>query len=228
MELIIIGILGLCIGSFLNVCIYRIPLGQSIIHPPSSCTSCRKRIPSLYLMPLIGYIVLGGKCFNCKGKISIQYPIIELIGAALAVGIYIYANTIIEALIFYNLFMVFLAITLIDIDSMIIPDEFIIYLIITALPYIIYSRSYGNLLVGLGLGFVFLVIAAISGGGMGGGDVKLAFVIGLYLGFPLGLLGVFLGFLSGGVFGLGLLLKGNSRKKAMPFGPFLALGTDIA
>src|SRR5699024_5218422 len=96
---------------------------------------------------------------NCKEKISIQYPMVELLGAALAVGIYIFVDSIIEALIFYNLFMVFLAITFIDIDSLIIPDEFIVYLIITALPYIIYTSSYSNLLVALGLGLAFLAIA---------------------------------------------------------------------
>ena len=219
MELIVIGILGLCLGSFLNVCIYRIPQGQSIVFPPSSCRTCGGKIPGLYLIPVFGYLISKGKCFNCKEKISIQYPLAEIFGAALAIVIYLFTDSILQAITFYNFIMVLLAITIIDIDSMIIPDQFIIYLILTAIPYIIYNKFYSNLLMALGLGLLFLAISTISRGGMGGGDIKLAFVMGLYLGFPLGLLAVFLGFLSGGIIGILLIFKGDSGKNSIPFAP---------
>lgn len=228
MELIIIALIGLCLGSFLNVCIYRIPNNESIVSPPSSCMSCGKRIPPFYLIPVVGYLVSKGKCFNCKEKISIQYPVIEIIAAVIGVVIYIFTPTILEWIIFYNLFLVLLAITVIDLDQMIIPDEFIVYLIICAAPYIIISQSYINLLAAIGLGTLFYIIAVVSKGGMGGGDVKLSFVMGLYLGVGPGLLAVFAAFLLGGIIGVGFLLSGASRKKALPFAPYLVLGTAIA
>lgn len=228
MELVIIAIFGLCMGSFLNVCIHRIPKKQSISYPPSSCTSCGGKITPLYLLPIIGYILAKGKCVSCKEKISIQYPSVELTGAAIAILIYSFTTTYIDALFYYNFFMVLLAITIIDFKTMTIPNEFIIYLILCSIPYLIFIKGYVNILVALGLGTFFLAIAVLSKGGMGGGDVKLAFVLGLYLGFPQSILAVFLSFILGGIAGLILLLKGVGRKEAIPFGPYLALGAVIA
>ncbi|QNO16111.1 prepilin peptidase [Alkalicella caledoniensis] len=228
MDLAIIAVFGLCLGSFLNVCIFRIPKKQSIVSPPSSCMGCGKKIPPLYLVPVVGYLISRGKCFNCKEKISIQYPIIEIVAAVTAVIVFKFFNNILDFIILYNLLLVLLAITVVDLEEMIIPDQFIIYLIICSVPYIVVNNNYINILVALGLGIAFYLIAVLSKGGMGGGDVKLAFVMGLYLGIGPGILAVFLSFVLGGLIGIVLLLTGASRKKAIPFAPYMVMGTVVA
>lgn len=222
------ALVGLCLGSFLNVCIYRVPNNQSIVYPPSCCMNCKTRIPPLYLIPILGYMLSKAKCFNCKAKISIQYPIIEILSSILAVGIYINSANPLDFITFYNLMMVLLAITVIDLKIMIIPDQFIIYLIISSLPFLIITGNFINILAGVGLGLFFYLIAVLSKGGMGGGDVKLAFVMGIYLGIGPGILSVFLAFLVGGITGVALLLGGENRKRPLPFAPYLVLGTVVA
>ncbi|SES63412.1 prepilin peptidase [Anaerobranca gottschalkii] len=221
-------LLGTCIGSFLNVCIYRIPEGQSIIYPPSSCPNCKKRIPILYLIPVIGYFLTKGSCFNCGEKISPIYPLIELLGGILALITFNFSTSWIEGIIYYNLFMVLVAITVIDLRTMTIPDLFNIYLILAYFPYLLYKGLYSHFLSAILFFTAFFLIAVVSKGGMGGGDIKLAFTLGLYLGIAKGIVAVLLAFFIGGVIGTFLLLKGESRKKAIPFGPYLSLGTIVA
>ncbi len=228
MENLFLILFGLCLGSFLNVCIYRIPKGKSIINPPSSCVNCGKRIVGIYLVPILGYIISGCKCFNCKTKISLRYPIMEITSAIIALIIYHTSGSIIETIYLYNFFMVLLAITIIDLEEMIIPDEFIIYLLVCGVLYHLYTLNFANFLPALGIGMVFFLIAVVSKGGMGGGDVKYSFIMGLYLGLVNGILATFLAFFIGGIVGIVLLLKGDSKKKAIPFAPFLVLGTVIA
>lgn len=228
MESAIIFILGLILGSFLNVCIFRIPKGKSIVYPPSCCMKCGTRIPSYYLIPVLGYMLSHGKCFSCNKKISIQYPLIEIAAGIIAIIMYFQAASIIDFIIYYNLFMVLLAITVVDLEKMIIPDQFIMYLLICAIPYILFYSLWSNIIAALVLGLIFYLIALISKGGMGGGDIKLSFIMGLYLGLRLGTLAIFFAFLVGGLIGIIILSLGGSKKRAIPFAPFLVLGTTIA
>ncbi|SHJ68361.1 type 4 prepilin peptidase 1 Aspartic peptidase. MEROPS family A24A [Anaerobranca californiensis DSM 14826] len=228
MELIAVFLIGLCIGSFFNVVIYRVPLGKSIVYPPSSCVNCDAKIPIPYLIPILGYLLTRGRCFSCSEKISFKYPLVELLGGVLGIVIYIYTTTLTQFILHYLFFMVLVAVTVVDLEKMIIPDSFNLVLTVIGVLEIIYTKSYFNLAVGFSLALFFFLIAVISKGGMGGGDIKLAFPLGLFLGGSLGVLAILLAFFIGGTVGVILLALGQSRKKAIPFAPYLVLGTTIS
>ena len=122
-EVFVVFILGLCIGSFLNVVIYRVPLGKSIITPPSSCPVCGEKIKPWHNIPLIGWIILKGKCANCNAKISVRYPLIELLSAILAVIVYKKIGFNIFFIINFALFSTLLALSMIDFDYKAVPDS---------------------------------------------------------------------------------------------------------
>lgn len=228
--LVIIFILGLVIGSFLNVCIYRIPRSISIVFPRSACTHCRRNLLAIDLIPVVSFLLLKGKCRYCGSVISIRYPAIEVISALLFTIIgYKLSGTLllIKSLIFVASLIVIFQI---DLEHYIIPDKILIFLVIAwilFLPFV--TVNYKNSFIGMvSAGCLLLLIAIVSKGGMGGGDIKLAAVIGLYLGWPNALLAMFLACFLAGIVGILLiLLKIKSRKDIIPFGPFIAVASYI-
>ena len=236
---IFIFIIGLAIGSFLNVCIYRIPRQDISIYSPrrSFCTECKQSIKFYDNIPLLSYLLLLGKCRNCKGKISVLYPIVELITAVLFLGMYYrYGKTLyfLHALIFIS---VLIPIAVIDAQHYIIPNVIsLIGLIlglgiVGAIAYFDNNLDYLRLrLIGFVAGGLMLWLVAYIGSAilrkkaMGGGDVKLMAIIGLFLGaWPA--LPMVIGFsaLSGAIIGTILISTGKkNRQSPIPYGPFLA------
>ena len=234
---LLILVLGTIIGSFLNVCIFRIPLKQSIAFPSSHCFHCHHKLGVLDLIPVFSFIFLKGKCRYCGEKISIQYPIIELINGIIYLLLFLKFD-LSYSFVFYALFSsLLLVIAMIDFKTGLIPNKLIVFGILLGMIYFmmdwIINRSFLIIKDGI-LGFlagalIILVIILISRGGMGAGDMKLMGVIGLFLGLKGVVLSLFLGILVGGIIGAVLLMtKIKDRKSAIPFGPFLALGTFVS
>lgn len=227
-TVILVFLLGACAGSFLNVCIYRIPRHESVVHTPSHCRDCGTRIRPWDLVPVISYLWLKGRCRYCGGRISPQYPLVELVTAALFVAAFKVWGLGWQAAAMWVFFAMLVAVAVIDIHHKIIPDEILVAGLVLGLPCV-FLVSPGRLLSGvIGFfvsGFILLAIALVSRGGMGGGDVKLSAVMGLFLGWPAIIVSLFLAFLAGGLAGIFLLATGRkNRKDAVPFGPYLAAG----
>ncbi|MFZ5943368.1 MAG: prepilin peptidase [Bacillota bacterium] len=232
MEYIIAFVFGITIGSFLNVCIYRLPRGESIVHPPSHCPGCNYQLKAWDLVPLFSYVFLGGKCRNCGIRISARYPLIELLTGMMFVLVVDKFGFNLEGL-FYCLFgAALLVVTFIDLEHFLIPNSVVLFIIILGIGFHIFVRSFSVINAAasfLGAGLFFLLLFILSRGGMGGGDVKLAAALGLWLGWPDIALAVFLGSLAGTLISIPLILfKIRSRRDPIPYGPFLVLGTIIA
>lgn len=234
--IIIIAMLGLLIGSFLNVCIYRIPREESIVYPSSHCPSCDTSLKPKDLIPVLSYIAYKGKCCYCGEEISSRYPFIELFNCMLYVLLFIQFGLSLQFLAYGALVSILLAMSLIDYDHQIIPDGMVIVIFLLGVAYKVAHmlidktsfpllNSIWGLLIGGGF---FLLIAIASKGGMGGGDIKLMGVLGFWLGWRTTLLMMLLSFLIGGVLSILLLFfKIKGRKEAIPFGPFIAIATFI-
>ncbi len=238
---------GLCVGSFLNVCIYRIPMEKSIVYPPSSCGKCNENLKPKDMIPVLSYIMLKGKCRYCKDPISIQYPIVELMTAIIWLIVYNrYGFTIQTAALLY-LYTVLIPVAFIDLKHMIIPDGLVITGLVGGAAVLLYHVFYkpfplydSNLwytpIIGMFSASVVLFIIALIGlliygndGAMGMGDVKLFLPIGLFLGWKLALFILFLSVLLGGIISIILLIfRFKDRKSAIPFGPFIIIATFIA
>ncbi|MBT2735779.1 A24 family peptidase [Bacillus sp. ISL-7] len=232
MKYIVILFYGCIFGSFFNVVGLRIPLNKSIVTPRSSCSACGHQLKPYELIPVISYMLQSGKCRGCKSRISPIYPFFELLTgilfmtAPLVIG---WSGELVVALTLISMFMI---IVVSDIHYMLIPDKILIWFAgIFLLERIIWPLSpWWDSILGAVTGFILLmVIAIISKGGMGGGDVKLYAVLGLVLGFKLVLLSFFLSTLFGAVIGgLALLFRIVKRRQPIPFGPFIAAGTLTA
>lgn len=229
--LVVIFFLGLAIGSFLNVCIYRLPRKESILLPPSHCPTCQTRLQITDLFPLFSFLFLRGKCRYCKNKIHWRYPLVELItglGFVLLVNFYGFTLTGIMALIIYSFVIL---ITFIDLEHYLILNNTLLVLFLFALLYHFLANELSLLtrLGGMAIGFAIpFFLAIISRGGMGGGDIKLSAVMGFWLGFPAIFQGLFIAALLGSIVGITLLLmKIKQRKEPIPFGPFLMFGFFI-
>jgi leader peptidase (prepilin peptidase) / N-methyltransferase len=221
-------IIGLILGSFYNVVGLRIPNNQSISYPPSHCPSCQKKLSPLELIPVISYIFLKGKCKGCGVKVSPLYPIVELMtGSLFALSFYVFG---LQGELFVSLTLVslFMIIFVSDMTYMVIPDKVLLFftLIFSSLRIWITMEPWWDPLLGAFIGFTLLfLLAVVSRGGMGGGDVKLFAVIGLVLGWKGVLLALFLSTLYGSIVGIiGLIIGKVERGKPIPFGPFIALG----
>ncbi len=232
-------ILGSIVGSFINVCIGRLPGGESIVYPASHCPNCGSKLGVLDLFPIISWIFLKGKCRYCKVAISFTYPIVELLSGLLLAGLFFKYGLSLPFFYSYILVVLLLIATFTDIKRQIIPDEvnflgtafavlvgILFYLAKVHLPFM---GSGLNALAGAIVGWLFFKsIVVLSNGGMGLGDVKFAMMIGAFLG-PVGFFkAMFLSFLIGGIFGLVVItfnLKG--RRDYIPFGPFMAIGTIL-
>ncbi|MBF7082116.1 prepilin peptidase [Desulfallas sp. Bu1-1] len=229
---ILVFLLGACIGSFLNVCIYRIPRNESVVHKPSHCPGCGEKIRALDLVPVLSYLFLKGHCRYCGGKISPQYPLVELVTAALFLAAHRFWGLGWQAAAMWIFFAMLITVSVIDMHHKIIPDEILITGLVLGVPSI-FLASPGKLISGaigfFAAGLLLLVIALASKGGMGGGDIKLSAAMGLFLGWPGIIVALFLSFLAGGLSGILLLATGRkSRKDAVPFGPYLAMGGVVA
>lgn len=232
MSYSIIFIYGLLFGSFFNVVGLRVPLGKSIVAPRSACPTCGHQLKLYELIPVISYLLQKGKCRGCQSRISPIYLVFELLTgilfatAPLVIG---WSGELVVALTLISMFMI---IIVSDINYMIIPDKILIWFAgIFLLERIFWPlQPWWDSLLGAGTGFVLLlVIALVSKGGMGGGDVKLYALLGFVLGFKLVLLSFFFSTLFGAVIGsLALLFKIVNRKQPIPFGPFIAAGTLTA
>jgi len=239
MSFVVAFVFGLAVGSFLNVCIYRIPRDISIVSPASSCPSCKIKIKPWDNIPLLSYLILGGRCRGCGARISLRYPAVELLnGLAYLVIMWRYGPSL-EGLVFMIYFSALIVITFIDLDFQIIPDPITIpgSVIGLILGVFLLSDPFNRSLqlgpvqsiAGLFLGFgLFYVIAVLSRGGMGGGDIKMMAMVGALTGWKGVFLTTFIGSLTGALIGVVLMvLKGRGRKSKIPFGPFLALGSAI-
>jgi leader peptidase (prepilin peptidase)/N-methyltransferase len=230
---IFVFIFGACIGSFLNVCIYRIPEGKSIIHPPSACPQCGYRIRFYDNIPIVSYILLRGRCRRCQIHIPIRYPLVELITGLAALSVFLKYGPTPAAGIYFLFIAVLLVITFIDIDHQIIPDILsvtgipLFFLLGFLVPFITWKDALIGILAGGGLLYAVAFGYQLLTGrdGMGGGDIKLLAMIGAMIGWQGILFTVFVSSLSGTVIGLLLALPaGRSMKSRLPFGPFLAAG----
>ena len=229
MILAYIVLLGLIFGSFLNVCIYRIPKNQSLSFPPSHCTSCNSKIKAYDLIPVLSYICLKGKCRSCSEKISLRYPVIELLTGVLFGALYIEYGLSFLFIKYAVLVCFLIVIGMINFDTTDVYFSTIILGIIAAVGFLIYgyflNLSVTTFLCGglLGGGIIGIIILLTHG--MGWGDAQISFLVGLFLGFKLTVLMLFLSFIIGGFTGITLmLLKKKSRKDYIAFGLFIAVG----
>ena len=228
---------GAIVGSFLNVCIHRLPKEESIITPGSHCPHCRKPIAFYDNIPLVSYFLLRGRCRHCRNPISLQYPIVEGITALSSLLLFIKYGPSLPYLLYFAFVSALIVITGIDLYHQIIPDVISLPGIgvgllgaLLFLPITFLNSLWGML---LGGGSLFLVGTLyhwlFKREGMGGGDVKLLAMIGAFLGWKAVLLTIILGSLVGSVTGIMIiLLKGKDFKYAIPFGPFLSLGAVIS
>ena len=239
---IFVFVFGAIIGSFLNVCIARIPEGESVVHPPSQCPKCNKSIAFYDNLPLISYLLLGGKCRSCRERISFRYPFVELLMGMLSLALYFYFGLGLAFVAGFILTAAMLVISFIDLDVRIVPDVISLPGIVVGLLFAVVGRyvfvdPYDvvptplSALIGLlvGGGFLFLLAWAYEAWtgveGMGGGDIKLLAMIGAFLGWPAIPLTLFLASVGGAVIGLtAMAITGGGRRYAIPFAPFLCLG----
>ena len=223
-------VIGLLIGSFLNVCIYRIPNEKSIIKPPSSCGSCGTRLKPLDLIPVFSYIFLGGKCRYCKKRFSSSYMIVELINSIIYTLAYFRYGISAEMVFSFFLISLLIIVTFIDLDTYTIPDGLVITGLIGGAVLFLYHIFVGyNLftstawyypLLGMisssGILFIIAIIGLIiygDDGAMGMGDVKIMLPVGLFLGVKLCLTALFIGILMGGILGVVLLIFKKKKGK---------------
>ena len=229
-------IVGLCIGSFLNVCIYRIPLQGSIVTPGSKCPRCDTPIAFYDNIPLLSFLLLRGRCRKCKSPIGFRYPLVELLTGLLTVLVFAVFGPTPEGFIYFLLVTVLIAVTFIDIDHRIIPDRITLpgipffFLAAFFLPRFTVTDSLLGILAGGGsLYLVAWGYHLLTGQeGMGGGDIKLLAMIGAVIGWQGVLFTIFAGSLLGCIAGFSLMIKNRKGMKlAVPFGPFLSMGAII-
>ncbi len=230
-------VFGAIVGSFLNVCIIRLPKEESIITPGSHCPHCNHPIKFYDNIPLISYLLLRGKCRYCKRSISAQYPLVEGITAIGSLLLFLKYGLSWSYLFYFSFVAALIVITVIDLYHQIIPDVISIPWIGVGLlgaliiPHITFFNSLLGILLGGGSLFVVATLYQwlFKREGMGGGDVKLLAMIGAFLGWESVILTILLSSLIGSITGIIIIaLKGKDFKYAIPFGPFLSLGAVIA
>jgi len=231
LEPLVVFVFGLIIGSFCNVVIYRLPQGKSIIRPGSHCRSCAAPIRSWDNIPLVSYLLLRGSCRVCKEPISLRYPSVEFVSGVLYVLLWFKFGFSIPFAVYAGLTSTLLTVALIDYDHKIIPNIITLPSIAIGLGLSVWVLPTTPLTSLLGLlvgGTLFYLIAIISKGGMGGGDIKLIAMIGAFLGWQGALFTIFSGALLGSLVGVMLMVLGKKgRKDKVPFGPFLSAGAIL-
>ncbi|ANJ28986.1 peptidase A24 [Agromyces aureus] len=256
-----VGVLGLAIGSFLNVVVYRVPAGKSVVAPPSACPECGSEIRPRDNVPVLSWLVLRGRCRDCSAPISARYPLVELFTGVAFAGIAAWVAfgqggsgasdagaqatsgtltmQLLDLAIMLVLAGVSIALALIDLDTRRLPNVIVAWAAIVLGALVVVAslaaeepEAIGRALIGgVGLFAVYLLLAIVSRGGMGMGDVKLAGVLGLvlaYFGWAELFVGAFAAFLLGGIAGVVLLLTRRAgRRTAIPFGPWMLLGAWV-
>ena len=234
------ALFGLLIGSFINVVIWRVPRQESIVRPPSHCPGCDGEIAPYDNVPVVSWLVLRGRCRRCGIRISARYPLVELACAGLWVAMALRFGATWELPAYLVLVSGLLALSLIDFDTFLLPDRIVYPLSATLVVLFGLAAILDDagsdlvraLLGGLAAFAFFLTVHLIAPRGMGFGDVKLSFSLGLALGWLSWgsvFVGLFLGFLLGAVIGVLLIATGlRTRRDHVPFGPFLAAGTMLA
>jgi len=237
LSIVFAFLFGLALGSFLNVCIYRIPLKKSIVRPPSSCPNCGAGIRFYDNIPVISYVLLLGRCRHCRTPISLRYPLVELITGLLSVAIFIRFGLSPNYIFLFLFTAALIAIAFIDLQHKIIPDVISLPGILAGLAFSFFPSagiSPLDALIGVvgGGGFLFLVGTAFEKmtgrEGMGGGDVKLLAMIGAWMGWKALPYIILISSLSGAVIGgVSLAISRQGVRSRIPFGPFLALGALV-
>lgn len=235
----VFALLGLAVGSFLNVCIDRLPRGESILNPPSHCQACQHHLAAKDLIPLFSYLWLRGRCRYCQASIPKRLLWVELATGAMFAFLYRRCGLAPElgVMVFYA--CIFIIIFVVDLEHGLILNSVVYSGMVVALLFALFMpqpwaaqlkfSGIANFAIGGSIGFVmFLLVALISRGGMGWGDVKLAALIGLATGFPLVFMALIMGAIIGSVVAVAFLIaKKKGRKETIPFGPFLSLSTLI-
>lgn len=229
-------VFGMLVGSFLNVCICRMPLDESIVSPPSHCPHCSYKICWYDNIPLLSYLLLRGKCRGCGAHISLQYPLVELLNGVLALFLFLRFGPTLAFAALFLFCSALVVITFIDIEHQIIPDEISLSGIVLgfALSFFLKGHSWQNSLFGILLGGGSLLLVAyvyqlVTGKeGMGGGDIKLLAMMGAFLGWKSVPFIIFASSLFGSLVGVSImLLQKKNSKLAIPFGPYLAFGAVL-
>jgi len=231
-EMIIFAF-GACIGSFMNVCIYRLPVKKSIVWPGSACPSCGKKIRAYDNIPILSYLWLRGSCRQCSTRIPLRYMIVEIMGGAFAVVTYLRFGISLEGLVWYTFVVLLLIITFIDLDFQIIPDAISLpgipagFAASFAVSTVTYKASLLGILIGGGI--LYLIAwgyhLLTKKEGMGGGDIKLLAMIGAFIGWKGVLFTIFVASAVGSLSGVLVMLhQKKGPKLAIPFGPFLSIG----
>jgi len=230
------GLFGLLIGSFLNVVIFRVPRGESIVTPGSHCPTCEHVLRAWELIPVISFLIQKGQCRNCQSHISWRYPAVELLTgilffltATISLGTETHPARLLLNLVFVA---VLIALAFIDLDTFRLPDVLTLPLLGLGVlgAFLIPGNPTGweSVFSTLGAGGLFWIIARVYPQGMGLGDVKLVAAMGAFLGFPSIFLAVFIGSFVGAFVGIFLLFAGRKRfGQQIPFGPYLALGAIL-
>lgn len=227
---------GMVVGSFLNVCICRMPKGESVVSPPSHCPNCDYLIRWYDNIPLLSYLLLRGRCRGCGARISIQYPLVELLNGLLTLALFLRFGPTLAFLVLFLFCSALVVITFIDLEHQIIPDEISLPGIVIGFicSFFLPGHSWLNSLLGILLGGGSLLLVAyayqwLTGKeGMGGGDIKLLAMMGAFLGWKSILFIIFASSLVGSVIGITMMLvQKKDSKLAIPFGPYLAFGAVL-
>ena len=235
-QQIMVCIMGCCIGSFLNVVIYRLPQRQSLVLPPSHCPHCGEAIAFYDNIPVLSYVMLGGKCRHCRAAISARYPMVEAMAGLLALALFRRYGFEPQFFIEYVFVVMLLAIAFIDLDTFLIPDVLSLSGLVLGLlaSFLSIRLTWVESLLGILIGGGFLYLIAIGyqylrhQDGLGGGDIKLIGMIGAFLGVPGVVLTVVLASVVGMAVGLiAMRRSGEGMKTMLPFGPFLSLGALV-
>jgi leader peptidase (prepilin peptidase) / N-methyltransferase len=237
---VLTAVIGLLIGSFLNVVIWRVPRGESVISPPSHCPGCREPIRPRDNVPVLSWLALRGRCRHCGERISLRYPLVEAATAAVFGALTLRIGWEPDLPAFLYLGAIGVALAMIDLDvkrlpNVIVLPSYLVGLVLLGLAALAETElgALERAAIGMAALYTFYFVLALAyPAGMGFGDVKLAGVLGLYLGW-LGwaelVSGAFIGFLFGGVVGVGLMIARRAgRKSQIPFGPFMLAGALVA
>jgi len=238
--LVLVALLGLAVGSFVNVVIYRVPRDLSVLRPGSRCPACEVPIRPWHNVPVLSWILLHGRCAGCRAPISVRYPLVELATAALFIAVTVRLGASLALPAYLYLAAIAVALTMIDFDVRRLPNTIVLpSYVVAGLLLVPPVMAHADWWAGLrslaamaALWTFYFALAFLYPGGMGFGDVKLAGLLGLYLGW-LGwssvLVGTFTGFLMGGLAGAVLMIvRRAGRRSAIPFGPAMLAGALLA
>jgi leader peptidase (prepilin peptidase) / N-methyltransferase len=229
LPLMITALAGLAVGSFLNVVAHRLPLGLSLVRPGSRCPGCETPVRPYDNVPVLSWLVLRGRCRSCAEPISARYPVVELATGALWVAVAAFADDALHLVLGLLLVTTLVPLTLVDLDRRLIPNKITLPASVAAIAAaVLLDASFvpEQLIAGVAAGSFFLLAALAYPRGMGMGDVKLAGMLGLYLGRAVAP-ALFIALVAGVVVGAAIIARkgaAEGRKTAVPFGPFLALG----